>query len=245
MTQTIEQKLDMLAEYNAQRDLLELNKRALLDEVKIPAEIEQIVSAGMKESEQADNEYNTAIALFAEQIEKRVASVVIPQEYKDALAELDRQRAEITAKMGEVEAEKRTIKSEYDEYKNRQTAFNNTRKNQIRAKIDQQTHEVYADIANRKNEIEAEFSGKAEDVNENITKLEAEIKDDMKKQAADKLEKNPKAKDLSVKGKFFHAVYVKGRVTWNTDKMDAWVIDHPFLKEARKEGEPSITLRKV
>jgi hypothetical protein len=233
MTQTIEQKLDMLAEYNAQRDLLELNKRALLDEVKIPAEIEQIVSAGMKETEQADNEYNTAIVLFAEQIEKRVASVVIPQEYKDALAELDRQRAEITAKMGEVEAEKRTIKSEYDEYKNRQTAFNNTRKNEIRAKIDRQTHDVYANIANRKNEIEAEFSGKAEDVNENIKKLEAEIKAEVKAHGA------------SVKGKFFHAVYVRGRVTWNTDKMDAWVIDHPFLKEARKEGEPSITLRKV
>jgi hypothetical protein len=227
------EKLDTLAEFYSQKDALELSKRELLDEVKIPAEIEQIVSEGMKEAEQADSEYSTAIALFAEQIEKRVASVIIPQEYKDALAELDRQRAEITAKMGEVEAEKRTIKSEYDEYKNRQQAFNNTRKNEIRAKIDRQTHDVYANIANRKNEIEAEFSGKADDVDANIKKLEAEIKNDVK------------AEKKSVKGQFFHAVYVKGRVTWNTDKMDAWVNDHPFLKEARKEGEPSITLRKV
>ena len=99
--------------------------------------------------------------------------------------------------------------------------------------IEQQTRDVYATITQRKNDIEIEFRGKAEDVEANIKKLEAEIKADVK------------ATGASVKGKFFHAVYVKGRVTWNTDKMDAWVIDHPFLKEARKEGEPSITLRKA
>jgi len=229
----IKQKLDTLAEFYSQKDALELSKRELLDEVKVPAEIEQIVSAGMKESEQADSEYSKAIALFSNQINERIASVVIPQEYKDALAELDRQRAEIVSKMGEVEQEKRAIKSELDEYSNRQQLFHNTRKNEIRAKIHRQTHNVYDAIYQRKDDIEAEFRGKADDVDANIKVLEAEIKAEVK------------ATGASVKGKFFHAVYVKGRVTWNTDKMDAWCNDHPFLKDARKEGEPSITLRKV
>ena len=229
----IKQKLDTLAEFYSQKDALELSKRELLDEVKVPAEIEQIVSEGMKEAEQADSEYSNSIALFSKQINERIASVVIPQEYKDALAELDRQRAEVISKMGEVEQEKRAIKSELDDYSNRQQQFHNTRKNEIRAKIDRQTHDVYGAITQRKNDIEAEFGGKAQDVDENIKKLEAEIKADVK------------AAGSSVKGKFFHAVYVKGRVTWNTDKMDAWCNDHPFLKDARKEGEPSITLRKV
>lgn len=226
-------KLDTLAEFYSQKDTLELRKHELLNEVKVPAEIEQIVSEGMKEAEQADSEFSNSIALFSKQINERIAQVVIPQEYKDALAELDRQRAEITAKMGEVEQEKRVIKSELDDYSNRQQQFHNTRKNEIRAKIDRQTHDVYTNIANRKNEIEAEFSGKADDVDANIKKLEAEIKEEVK------------AGGVSVKGKYYHAVWVKGRVTWNTDKMEAWMIDHPFLAAARKEGEPSITLRKI
>jgi hypothetical protein len=229
----IKQKLDTLAEYYSQKDALELSKRELLDEVKVPAETEQIVSAGMREAEQADSEYGNSIALFSKQLNERIAQVVIPQGYKDALAEIDRQREEILSKMGEVEQEKRAIKSELDEYQSRQQQFHDTRKNEIRAKIDRQTRDVYDEITKRKTDIEIEFSGKAQDVEANIKKLEAEIKADVK------------AAGASVKGKFFHAVYVKGRVTWNTDKMDAWCNDHPFLKDARKEGEPSITLRKV
>ena len=68
---------------------------------------------------------------------------------------------------------------------------------------------------------------------ENIDALEKQIKDAVK------------ALKKSVKGDFFHAVYVSGRITWNTDKMEAWRVDHPWLNDARKEGEPSITLRKI
>ena len=44
----IKSKLDKLANFQAHRDLLESDKRALLDDVKVPAEVEAIVSAGMK-----------------------------------------------------------------------------------------------------------------------------------------------------------------------------------------------------
>jgi len=35
-----------LAEYHSQKDGIEANKRALLDDVKIPAEVEAVVSEG-------------------------------------------------------------------------------------------------------------------------------------------------------------------------------------------------------
>jgi len=233
VTEIIKQKLDTLAEFYSQKDALELHKRELLDEVKVPAEIEQIVSEGMKRASAIDEKFRATAKDFDAVIDKRISEIVIPQEYKDALAELDRQRAEVIAKMGEVEAQKKVIVNEREERRIALSHEASKVKEELRAEIEAQTRNVYKAIEQRKSEIEAEFNGKADDVEANIKKLEAEIKADVK------------ATGASVKGKYFHAVYVKGRVTWNTDKMDAWLVDHPFLKEARKEGEPSITLRKV
>lgn len=229
----IKQKLDTLAEFYSQKDALELSKRELLDEVKVPAEIEQIVSEGMKRISGVEERARKEIEQYNHDADALMSDIVIPQEYKDALAELDRQRAAIVSKMGEVEKQKTEIRNKQSMYYSDVMADTNKRKQGIMGEIEQQTRDVYKAIEQRKSDIEAEFSGKAEDVEANIKKLEAEIKADVK------------ATGASVKGKYFHAVYVKGRVTWNTDKMDAWLVDHPFLKDARKEGEPSITLRKV
>lgn len=229
----IKQKLDTLAEFYSQKDALELRKRELLDEVKVPAEIEQIVKDGMRRVSAVEDEMSARYLEVNAIIEARLSEIVIPQEYKDALAELYRQRAEIVSKMCEVEAQKKSIKAEQEEKHAELLGQIRSRKQAIQSEIEQETRDVYKQIEQRKTDIEIEFSGKAEDVEANIKKLEAEIKADVK------------ATGASVKGKFFHAVYVKGRVTWNTDKMDAWLVDHPFLKDARKEGEPSITLRKV
>lgn len=94
--------------------------------------------------------------------------------------------------------------------------------------------EVYtADIKAKLSEIEAEFSGKNEAVIEKINALENEVKEEVKKKGA------------SVKGQFLHAVYAKGRVTWDTKTLDGLMIAVPQLSQARKEGDPSVSLRKV
>jgi len=90
-----------------------------------------------------------------------------------------------------------------------------------------------AEIKARMADIEAEFSGKSEIVNEKILKLESEIKDAVKQEGT------------SIKGQFIHAVFSKGRISWDTKILDGLMIALPELSQARKEGEPSVSLRKI
>jgi hypothetical protein len=89
------------------------------------------------------------------------------------------------------------------------------------------------EIKSRIAEVEAEFSGKGETVSEKITDLETQVK-----QAVI-------ANGASVKGQFLHAVYTKGRVTWDSKQLEGLMIAVPQLSQARKEGEPSVSLRKI
>ena len=91
------------------------------------------------------------------------------------------------------------------------------------------TAEIKAKLA----EIDAEFSDKTSAVNENIANLEAEVKEAVKGLGA------------SVKANFLHAVWVKGRVSWDTKAMDGYAVGHPEILFMRNEGEPSVSLRKV
>lgn len=87
------------------------------------------------------------------------------------------------------------------------------------------------EIKQRMAEIEAEFAGKTEAVNENIMALETEIKAAVISHGA------------SVKGSFFHAVFAKGRVSWDTKSLDGYAAAHPELTAFRKEGDPSVSIR--
>ena len=82
-------------------------------------------------------------------------------------------------------------------------------------------------------DIEAEFSAKTDAVNENIATLEAEVKEEVKQHGS------------SVKGKFLNAVFTKGRVTWETKGLEGLMVAVPQLAQFRKEGDPSVSLRKV
>jgi phage host-nuclease inhibitor protein Gam len=94
--------------------------------------------------------------------------------------------------------------------------------------------ELYtAEIKARMAEIEEEFSGKIEAVNEKIAALEAEIKKDVIEHGA------------SVKSSTLHAVFSKGRVSWDTKSLDGYAAAHPELLAFRREGEPSVSIRVV
>ncbi len=88
-----------------------------------------------------------------------------------------------------------------------------------------------AEIKSRMAEIEAEFEEKTEGVNANIATLEADIKAAVVEHGA------------SVKGAVYHAVFSKGRVSWDTKSLDGYAAAHPELMTFRKEGEPSVSLR--
>lgn len=215
----IKEKLDQLAEFHAQKDSIDAQKRAMLDEVKVPAEIQQIVSDGMKRAASVENSQRPAIDALNAEVEAQLAKIIVPDEIKKALEEIDRQRKLIA--MYQV--------AKLEDYRNSAAA----KRAEIQAETEAQTAQVYADLAQRKRDIEAEFAGKLDAVDANIKALENEVKADTK------------AHGSTVKGKYFSTVYVKGRVTWNNDMLDGMIALVPQLASARKEGEPSITLRRI
>ena len=82
-------------------------------------------------------------------------------------------------------------------------------------------------------EIEAEFATKIEVINATVSKCEAEVKSSI-------LELGN-----SVKGERLHAVWSKGRVSWNTKGLDGFAKAHPEIESFRIQGEPSVSIRKV
>jgi hypothetical protein len=210
-------KLDQLSDFQAHRDLLDSDKRTLLEDVKVPEEVQAIVSAGMKRMIEAavDPEADA----FNAAIEAELLAVVIPEEIKVQLTEIDRTRAAIMEKkrrfdfdaVRRYDAQKRTIQSE----------------------IEAQTAGVYAAIATRKAEIEAEFAGKSEAVDENIRKLTEEIKADIK------------TLGVSVKGTHLRAEFTKPKKSWIPQLLDAYTEDHPDIKDCYTLGESSVAIKRI
>jgi hypothetical protein len=52
-------------------------------------------------------------------------------------------------------------------------------------------------------------------------------------------------KQESVKGELLQAVFSKGRTSWDTKKLEGYAIAHPELKELKKTGKPSVSIREV
>lgn len=89
--------------------------------------------------------------------------------------------------------------------------------------------EVRAKLA----EIDAKFKPLLDGVSEKSALLEAEIKADVIQAGS------------TVKASHFMAVYNKGRVSWDGKQLEGMMAIIPGLASARKEGEPSVTLRRV
>jgi len=91
------------------------------------------------------------------------------------------------------------------------------------------TDEIKAKIA----EIEAEFKPQSEGLTQNISALESEVKTDVVTLGE------------SVKGNVLHAVYTKGRITWDTKGLEGVLVNQPELAKFRKEGDPSVSIRRI
>lgn len=215
-------KLDMLADMQAQIDLLEMQKRDLLNAVEIPAEVLAAQEEANKARQKADAD---ALAIQKEiraTTELLIAEIVepeLPAEYIEAMAAARAQRDDIQSQ----------AQSRYEQLAKKQAEI----KAKIDADLQARVGDIFAQVERRKMEIDAEFSGKAEAARENMDKLTNTIKDEVAQIGH------------SVKGDYYHAVYVKGRVTWNTDMLDGMIAVIPQLAKARKEGKPSVTLRRI
>jgi hypothetical protein len=109
---------------------------------------------------------------------------------------------------------------------------------QARESLHSEKRRVIADVLTpevltRLDEIEAEFAQKELGATTAIDALESEIK-------ADTL-----AHGETVKASGFLAVWTKGRVSWDSKGLAGYAQVHPEVLEYRKEGEPSVTVRRA
>ena len=78
-----------------------------------------------------------------------------------------------------------------------------------------------------------EYDSRLNSVSGRIAELEAEIKQDVLHTGS------------TIKGVFIMAVYNKGRITWDNKGLEGFMVAHPEIVAFRKEGDPSVTLRKI
>lgn len=230
--------LDQYADYLAQSDALEIEKRRLLAENKVPADVQAIVERGDNEADALT--IAPADAQTIRELRAALDAVQIPEEIRAAYAEFLDRRASIQTQLMEAEGEASKRLHE--------------RRSAIRAEARERVRAVFEEVENRRREIDAEFSEKASAVAVNVEDIRRKIKA-LVTQAK-----------KSARGKLFQAVYQKGRITWETDVLDgilhilirleAQTHDAPEinlaivdaigkLTGARHEGEPSVTIRGV
>lgn len=92
---------------------------------------------------------------------------------------------------------------------------------------------ITPEIQARITEIDIEFSGQFNAADAAINALTDEIKADVI-QAGE-----------SIKGAHLHAIYTKGRVSWDSKMLEGLMMVFPKLEEARKVGDPSVSIRKI
>lgn len=81
--------------------------------------------------------------------------------------------------------------------------------------------------------VRVEYSDKEQAVSKNIADLEGEVK----QAVIDAGE--------TAKGGALQAVYNKGRVSWDSKKLEGLMIAFPRIEEARKQGDPYVAIKKV
>ena len=79
--------------------------------------------------------------------------------------------------------------------------------------------------------LEVEYQPLMDTAAERTAALEEEVKRDVL------------ALGASVKGNRLHAIFSRGRVSWDTKALDVYALSHPEVALFRAQGEPSISLR--
>ena len=82
-------------------------------------------------------------------------------------------------------------------------------------------------------DVNAEFADKETAVRANMAELESQVKTAVINEGA------------TVKGGVLQAVFNKGRVSWDSRKLEGLMIAFPKLEEARKQGDPYVAIKKA
>ena len=97
---------------------------------------------------------------------------------------------------------------------------------------EEQMKQIPPEIKVALNKIDVEFNERQAEVGKQISELTDEIKQDVLNIGE------------TVKGTYKMAVWNKARVTWDNKGLEGFMVAHPEIVAFRKEGEPSVTIRK-
>lgn len=89
------------------------------------------------------------------------------------------------------------------------------------------------EILQQLRDVDAEYQTSIEALNAGIAELTSEIRKEV-------LERGD-----SVKGANLHAILVKGRTSWDTKALDGYAVGHPEILVFRRQGEPSVSIRRT
>jgi DNA repair exonuclease SbcCD ATPase subunit len=232
--------LDALAEIQARLDLLQMDKTKLLNEVKIPEEIQAIQDKIGKRKREYGQGFERLVVSLEEERAEQLAQIVVPVEIQQAFEQVQQKRQEVERKIEE----------------RKQTAYQNmlNLQKKVDEEMGEQVRQVFAEVEQRKQDILPEVGEKEESASKNAVDLTAKVKKMVKDYGA------------TVKNDYLMAVYAKGRTTWTTDILDdiyfrlnsileeldasltVWgriklVITD--LGKARKIDKPSVSIRKI
>jgi uncharacterized protein YeaC (DUF1315 family) len=116
--------------------------------------------------------------------------------------------------------------------------------------------EEYTDIVLRKSDIESKKQAVIDtiitpEIKQRLEDVDAEFAPALDKMSLDLSMKESELKGAvvqegqTVKGTTHMAVYVKGRVSWDTKMLDGLALVMPQLAEAKTIGSPSVSIRLV
>jgi uncharacterized protein YifE (UPF0438 family) len=101
----------------------------------------------------------------------------------------------------------------------------------VQAEYQQRHAAVMEQVRSQLEALDTEFSERLRAANEEVGRLEADVK------------KVVLQLGQSVKHEGIHAVYARGRVSWDTRGLDGYAETHPEVQEFRKVGAPSVSVR--
>jgi len=103
----------------------------------------------------------------------------------------------------------------------------------VKRKEDMMNSVITDEIKQQLKDIDAELKPDFEQIDNVINDLTQEIKESVV------------AHGESVKGEHMRASFIKGRVTWDSKKLEGYAQAHPEILAFRKEGKPYASIKNV
>ncbi len=102
---------------------------------------------------------------------------------------------------------------------------------ELRDEYEHRRESVLEQVRAQLEALDAEFGDKLREADEEVSRLEDEVKESVREAGE------------SVKHEGIHAIYMRGRVTWDSRGLSSYAETHPEVLDFRRVGKPSVSIR--